>query len=93
MSLAAEATNHPVIFFTGVVLGAVVVGLVVGLIPLAVGALTRQRPLGVKGFISCLIASLVGGALVAIPVAAVFCIYIVIKSRKGPDPDEPAKTS
>lgn len=84
MSLASDAAAHPAAFFTGIAIGAAVVGLVVGLIPLAVGALTNQKRLGTTGFISCLVGSLIGGAMFAVPIAVGFCINIVIKSRKKP---------
>lgn len=83
MTLTNVAAANPVAFFTGAILGAAIVGLVVGLIPLAVGALTGQKHFGTTGFIFCLIGSLVGGAVVAIPIAVAFCVYIVIKSRKA----------
>ena len=76
------ASEHPVQFFTGVLFGAAVVGLVLGLIPLAVGALTQQRSLGAKTFVITFVASLIGGAILAVPTATISSLYIIYKLKK-----------
>jgi|GEM_PF-1005530 hypothetical protein len=89
MNAANAAASHPLIFYVGAVLGAIVVGLLVGLIPLAVGFLTNQKRLGTTGFISCFVSSLIAGALLAVPVAAGFSIYIAVKSNRTNKTDAP----
>ena len=87
-----SATESQLAFFTGAVFGAIVVGLICGLIPLAIGAITHQKRSAVISFFACLFASLLGGAVVAVPTALVFSIVLLIKWQRAPNKhDESAK--
>lgn len=62
------------------VIGAVV-GTLCGLVPLIVGLVRNQVVLAVGGFVSCVVGGAVLGLILAIPLAAVFTILIVTRSR------------
>jgi hypothetical protein len=77
---------HPLSYYVGVFFGALAVGFFCGLIPAVAGALTKQKRLAFIGFITCLVVSLVGGIVLALPVAVVFGIVIVVKWLRRPEP-------
>ena len=60
------------------ILGALITGLVIGAIPAICGAIKQKIGLAVGGFFACLGAGLLLGALLAIPVCAVF-LYLIFK--------------
>ena len=55
MNLPPDVAQHPVAYFVAVAFGAIVVGLVCGLIALAAGALTKQKRLAILGFTACFV--------------------------------------
>ena len=61
-----------------VILGALMTGALVGAIPAICGAIKQKISLAVGGFFSCLVAGLIFGMLLAIPVCAVF-LFLIFK--------------
>jgi len=61
-------------FGIGLVIGSLVTGALVGLVPLLLGRKLAQPKLGVAGFAVCVLGSLVGGLLLSVPAAAVFSV-------------------
>lgn len=60
----------------------VIIGLVVGLIPL-IFAVTRQRTdIGVGSFLLCVVTGFIGGIFLAIPMAVVMLVVIASKTAK-----------
>ncbi|QVK18181.1 hypothetical protein KHQ81_00230 [Mycoplasmatota bacterium] len=76
------------IFLTGevnqlaVFIGAIGIGVIMGLIPLLVGISKDQKGLGIAGFISCIIGGFLLGIFLALPVAIVFLITILVHAKK-----------
>lgn len=68
--------------FTFAIIGAIIMGAVIGAIPAICGAIKGKLSLAVGGFFSCLIASLLLGMLLSIPVCAIF-LYLIFKKDKS----------
>jgi hypothetical protein len=60
----------------GVIFGAVIIGLICGLVPLIFGLKKGQQTMAIIAMFACVISGAFLGALLAIPVAAVFTIVI-----------------
>lgn len=65
-------------FMIGVLIGALVVGVVCGLLPLCVGISKKRPVLGGVGFVACIGGGLVLGLLLAAPLALVFTVIIAV---------------
>ena len=91
MNLPPDVAQHPVAYFVAVAFGAIVVGLVCGLIPLAAGALTKQKRLAILGFTACFVGGLLGGVLLAVPLALGFTITIIVKWKNMAEHNEPTQ--
>lgn len=63
---------------SSVILGAIICGCVIGLIPAICGAVKGKLPLAIGGFVACLVAALILGMILAIPVCAVF-LYLIFR--------------
>src|SRR4051794_463307 len=59
-----------------VVIGALVAGVVCGLVPLIYGLVKGQQALAFGGFVACIAAGFVLGLLLAVPMGAVFAWLI-----------------
>ena len=70
-------------FGIGAIAGSLVVGAAAGLVPFVLGQLLNQAKVGRIGFLSCVVASLVGGVLLALPVAVVFVIAVIVMWRRA----------
>jgi len=79
----ADSTAYKVGFAFGAIVGALVVGALLGLIPLVLGQQLKQTTLGRSGFLACVVAGLILGAIAALPTCIGFCIAIWVRSRKG----------
>ena len=66
-------------FMAGVLVGALLMGVVIGLIPLIIGIVKEQRTLGIIGLVSCIVGNLILGLLLSIPIALIFSIIILTK--------------
>lgn len=84
--------SHPISYFFGLVVGAIAVGFLCGLVPAIAGGLTKQKRLAYIGFISCLVASVIAGALLAVPIAVGFGIVILTKWLRRPEASEATST-
>ncbi len=68
-------------------------GVILGLIPLVVGFMKRQRKTAFLGFVVTIVGGAILGLLLAIPAAAIFTWLAVSRSNKtadAPDSDSPA---
>ena len=82
--MSDAATDYATGYWIGVLIGAIGVGLVCGLVPLAAGAFTRQMRLGTIGFAACVVGSLILGAILAVPLALIFTVVIVVEWNRKP---------
>jgi hypothetical protein len=64
-----------------VLMGALIVGIIIGAIPGFFGAMRGKIGLGLLGFVYCVVSGLALGALLAIPVAIVF-VYFIQKNKQ-----------
>lgn len=64
-----------------VVMGSLVMGTVVGLIPFLVGRKLEAGSLGTIGLIACIVGNFVLGVFLSIPVCVGFVIYMVAKNK------------
>jgi hypothetical protein len=65
-------------------IGGLVAGAVMGLIPLIVGLKKRQKVLAWSGFGACTLGGILLGLLLALPIAIVFLIIILVRGKKTP---------
>lgn len=63
-----------------VFLGALIAGLLVGIIPAICGAIKQKIGLAIGGFFVCVAANIVLGLLLSVPVCAVF-VYLIFKKE------------
>lgn len=61
-----------------IIMGAIIAGVVIGAIPAILGAVKGRIGLGIVGFFSCLIGSIILGMLLSIPLCAIF-VYLILK--------------
>ena len=69
-------------FDLSVFIGALITGSIIGAVPAICGAIKGKLVLGLTGFAACVISGLVLGALLAIPVCAIF-IFLIFKPAKA----------
>ncbi len=62
-----------------VILGALIVGVVIGAIPAICGAIKQKVGLAIGGFFACLASGLLLGMILAIPMCTVF-LYLIYKN-------------
>lgn len=65
----------------GAVLGAILIGVICGLMPLITGLVKKQSSLGFIGLIGSIVGGFILGVLLALPIAIVFTIIIVSKKQ------------
>jgi hypothetical protein len=65
------------------VIGATIAGAICGLVPLVYGIARGETGIGLAGFAACLIAGVVLGVLLAVPLAALFAWLIWRHSREA----------
>ncbi len=66
-----------------VFLGALIAGLIIGAIPAIAGATKGRIGLGLGGFASCVVGSLLLGMILSIPLCAIFMYLIFKKSNEN----------
>lgn len=74
-------------YYYGVVIGALMMGALVGAIPAICGAVKGKIKLALLGFLACLVSNLILGMVLSIPVCAVF-LWLIFKKKKeqtGPE--------
>lgn len=68
---------------TAMYFGAIVAGIIGGIIPLWMSASRGQKKLGQIGFFSCLAGGFIGGFLLAVLISIIFIVLILKASRKN----------
>lgn len=69
-------------FVDGALYGVLIGGLV-GIAPVIVGALKHKLGLGIGGFFVCILSGVMLGLLLAVPVCGIF-IYLIVKNDNSP---------
>ena len=77
-------------FTAGVIIGALVMGVVIGLVPLICGIVKRRIGLGLGGFAACIVGSLILGVFLSIPMCILFTILIFVLKRNTPAQSSPS---
>jgi hypothetical protein len=80
-------------FWWGVFLGGAGVGAVCGMIPLFLGVLKDKTWLALGGFLACIAAGMIAGAIGALPLAAIVSAVIALGENPPPLPMEGAQGS
>ena len=62
-------------------IGALIGGIIVGLIPFFLGKKRNNEGIGTAGLIACVVCNLLLGLLLSIPCCIVFVILILVKAR------------
>lgn len=70
-------------YMSNVILGAIIMGAIVGAIPAISGAVKGKIGLGIGGFFACLAGSLILGMLLSIPLCALFMFFIFKKTNSN----------
>lgn len=68
-------------FTIGAIIGSLIGGALVGLIPLLFGMKKGQKTLAIVGFVCCVVGSFVLGVFLSVPVAIVFALIIYFKAK------------
>lgn len=69
-------------YWYGVFIGSVIMGLLIGLIPLIVGLRMKKTELAITGFVCCLAGSFILGLFLSIPCCIGFTAAILILAKK-----------
>ena len=69
-------------FYIGFFIGALVMGSIVGLIPLIAGIVKKKKGLAIAGFITCIICNFIAGVFLSVPAAIVFLLIILLVKPK-----------
>ena len=67
-------------------LGALIAGLIIGAIPAISGAVKGKIGLAIGGFAACVVANLILGMILSIPVCAVF-MFLIFRKTKPANPE------
>jgi hypothetical protein len=73
-------------FETGTIIGAAIVGMGTGTAPLILNVSRGKLGWGIASFLLCLLAGVIGGLLLAIPVAAAATVACILTPRKSSSP-------
>lgn len=75
-----------IFYWYGIVVGSLIGGALIGLIPLLVGLKVENKKLAVAGFLSCIVGSFILGLWLSVPCCIGFTIAIlVLRKKKEPD--------
>jgi hypothetical protein len=66
-----------------IVIGALAAGAICGLVPLVVGLIRNQTALAFGGLLACIAGGFVLGVILAVPLAILFVVLIVQRSKKA----------
>ncbi len=80
--VAPSSSNSALSNLLPIVLGSLIMGLILGLIPFIVGRIKDQRGLAIGGLICCIIGSFVLGLILSVPICIIFTVLIFVKSSK-----------
>ncbi len=64
-----------------VLVGALIMGIIVGLIPFFLGKKKNNEGIGTAGLIACVVCNIALGLLLSIPCCIIFVIIILVKSK------------
>ena len=78
---------------SAVIVGALIGGIVIGLIPAVCGAVKEKIGLAIGGFFACVVASFILGLLLSVPVCAVFLFFIFKKPKDTKNTAVPTQSS
>jgi MFS family permease len=67
----------------GTIVGSLVSGALVGLVPLIMGLKKNFKGLAIGGFVACLVGSFLMGLLLSVPICVVFAVIIAVKAKKA----------
>lgn len=67
----------------GAIVGSLVAGALLGLIPLIIGLKKGKKGLAFGGFAACIVGSLLAGLILNIPMCALFTILIFVLDKKS----------
>lgn len=70
------------LYWYGVFMGSLILGTVIGLIPLLVGLKLGKKELAVTGFVCCIAGAFIWGIFLAVPCCIGFTIAIVVRRKK-----------
>ena len=76
------------VFTIGVIIGALVTGVLVGLVPLILGLKKNKKGLAWGGFAACIVGSLILGLLLSVPLCILFVILILVLKDKKTQEDQ-----
>ena len=76
-------------YVIGIIVGSLLGGALVGLIPLICGLKKKKKGLAIGGFFACMLGGFIRGIVLAAVVCAVFMFLIFKKSGKAPSDDQP----
>lgn len=68
---------------SAVIFGALMMGVILGLIPGIVGYKMGKQGLAIGGFIACVIGSFLWGVFLSVPMCVIFTVIILISSKKN----------
>ena len=77
--------SYYVAYLIGTLVGALVAGALLGLIPLILGRKKGKNGLAIGGFAACVVSGLLLGAVLAVPVCIVFVVLILVLKDKNTD--------
>ncbi|MBQ1472873.1 MAG: hypothetical protein IIZ31_03700 [Lachnospiraceae bacterium] len=66
----------------GAIVGSLVAGALLGLIPLIIGLKKGKKGLAIGGFAACIVGSLIAGLLLNIPMCVLFTVLIFVLGKK-----------
>ena len=74
-------------YLIGVIIGAVVVGGLVGAVPLICGLIKKRTGLAIGGMAACLIGHFILGLIISVPLCILFVLLIFLTKKKDNTPE------
>ncbi len=78
-----QESNAQTAQIIGMLVGAILIGIVCGLIPLITGIVRKHFVLGIVGLLSCTIGGFILGIILALPIAVIFTVIIATRKSSG----------
>lgn len=72
--------------YPAVILGALIAGALLGLIPGIIGYKKEKQGLAIGGFIACVVGSFLLGLYLSVPICIIFTVIILLSSKKAVQP-------
>jgi len=80
-------------YLIGAIVGAIIMGGIVGAIPLILGLRRERKNLAIMGFISCIVGSLILDLFLSVPLCIIFVLLILFTKGNKPETDTNADAS